>query len=217
MDENEIQCILEGVLFVSDSPVRLETFIEIFPEIGEDLILQGLRRIQADCRGTTRGIELIEVSGGYQFRTKPQWADWIHRLKKVKAVRLSQSALETLAIVAYRQPVIRPEIEQIRGVDSGWVLRTLMERGLVRMMGRKELPGRPMIYGTTKTFLELFGLREITDLPTLKEVAPPTGEEIQAVEKEGEPRPEPESQGVVMTEIDDVLKEIDSSGDEDGS
>ena len=135
-------------------------------------------------------MELVEVAGGYQYRTKPQWAEWVNRLKKVKAVKLSQSALETLAIIAYRQPVIRPEIEQIRGVDSGWVVRTLMEKGLVKMMGRKDLPGRPMIYGTTKAFLELFGLNALTDLPNLKEVAPPAaeGEPPKAEGEENPPR-----------------------------
>ena len=215
MDENDIRPILEGVLFVSDTPVRLETLIEIFPEFGKDLVLQGLEQIRTDLEGSSRGIELVHVAGGYQFRTKPQWAEWINRLKKMKSVKLTQSALETLAIIAYRQPVIRPEIEQIRGVDSGWVLRTLMERGLVKMMGRKELPGRPMIYGTTRAFLELFGLNTITDLPTLKEVAPPAGEEIPQAEKEEGPPPEPKAE--VTTEIDDVLQEIESPEEEDAS
>jgi segregation and condensation protein B len=122
---------------------------------------------------------LVEVAGGYQFRTKPSWAGWVSRLKKVKAVKLSQAALETLAIVAYRQPIIRPAIEEIRGVDSGSVLHTLLEKGLIKMMGRKDLPGRPIVYGTTKTFLELFSLNTLSDLPSLKEIQPPpTPEEI---------------------------------------
>jgi segregation and condensation protein B len=91
----------------------------------------------------------------------------------VKAVKLSQAALETLAIVAYRQPIIRPAIEEIRGVDSGSVLHTLLEKGLIKMMGRKDLPGRPIVYGTTKTFLELFSLNTLSDLPSLKEIQPP--------------------------------------------
>jgi segregation and condensation protein B len=86
-------------------------------------------------------VELVEVAGGYQFRTKPKWAEWVQRLKKTKAIKLSRSALEALAIVAYRQPIIRPAIEEIRGVDSGWVLRTLLEKGLIKIMGRKEMVG----------------------------------------------------------------------------
>ena len=101
------------------------------------------------------------------------------RLKKAKTVKLSQSALETLAIMAYRQPIIRPAIEEIRGVDSGWVLRTLLEKGLIKMMGRKEIPGRPIVYGTTKAFLEIFSLNTLSDLPTPKEIQPPpTPEEM---------------------------------------
>jgi segregation and condensation protein B len=124
-------------------------------------------------------LELVEVAGGYQFRTKPQWAQWVNRLKKTKPVKLSQSALETLAIIAYQQPVIRPTIEVIRGVDSGWVIRSLLEKGLIRIVGRKEIPGRPLIYGTTKTFLELFNLNTLSDLPTLKEAQPlPEPEEV---------------------------------------
>jgi len=97
----------------------------------------------------------------------------VARLKKAKTVKFSQSALETLAIIAYRQPVIRPQIEEIRGVDCGWVLRSLMEKGLVKILGRKDLPGRPIIYGTTRGFLELFNLNSLADLPSLKEIQPP--------------------------------------------
>ena len=173
MDDFEIKPILESLFFVSESPIRLETLVEILPESNKEAILEGIHRIQAEYEDPSKGMELVEIAGGYQFRTKPQWAEWVKRLKKAKAVKLSQSALETLAIVAYRQPVIRPAIEEIRGVDSGWVLRTLLEKGLIKMMGRKDLPGRPIVYGTTKAFLELFSLNTLSDLPTLKEIQPP--------------------------------------------
>ena len=222
MDESDIRPILENLFFVSGAPIRVETLADILPEFDKEAILNGIRQIQTDCEEPLRGIELVEVAGGYQFRTKQHWAEWINRLKKVKAVKLSQSALETLAIIAYRQPVIRPEIEQIRGVDSGWVVRTLMEKGLVKMMGRKDLPGRPMIYGTTKAFLEIFGLNAISDLPTLKEVAPPAAEgteEEAPGEESGESPPQPVlTQGEnpeVEAEIEEVLGEIESSEDED--
>ncbi len=173
MDDFNVKPVLEGILFILDSPVRLETLVEMLPESNREEILGGIERIKMECDDPSRGVELVEIAGGYQFRTKPRWAEWINRIKKGKAVKLSRSALETLAIIAYRQPVIRPAIEQIRGVDSGWILRTLLEKGLIKMMGRKDLPGRPMIYGTTKAFLELFGLGSLTDLPSLKEVQPP--------------------------------------------
>src|SRR3990170_4315833 len=169
MDDLDIKPILESLLFVSESPIRLETLIGILQESTREEILEGVHRIQTECEDPSKGVELVEIAGGYQFRTKPRWAEWVSRMKKKKAVKLSQSALETLAIIAYRQPIIRPEIEEIRGVDSGWVVRTLLEKGLIRMMGRKDLPGRPIVYGTTRTFLEIFSLSSLTDLPTLKD------------------------------------------------
>jgi segregation and condensation protein B len=192
MDNFEIKPILESLFFVSDSPIRLETLFEILPESNKDAILEGIRQIQTEYEDPSRGIELTEIAGGYQFRTKPNWAGWISRLKKVKAVKLSQAALETLAIVAYRQPIIRPAIEEIRGVDSGSVLHTLMEKGLIKVMGRKDLPGRPIVYGTTKAFLEIFSLNTLSDLPTIKEIQPP---------------PEPEQVSLEKISAEEILKE----------
>lgn len=183
MDHFEIKPILESLFFISDSPIRLETLVEILPESNKEAILEGILQIQAEYEDRSRGIELVEVAGGYQFRTKSSWAGWVSRLKKVKAVKLSQAALETLAIVAYRQPIIRPAIEEIRGVDSGSVLHTLLEKGLIKMMGRKDLPGRPIVYGTTKGFLELFGLNTLSDLPSLKDIQPPPSPEEIAPEE----------------------------------
>lgn len=205
MEQFETKPILESLLFVSDSPVRLETLIEVLPESNKEAILEGIHRIQTEYEDPTKGIELVEVAGGYQFRTKPFWAKWVSRLKKIKTVKLSQSALETLAIIAYRQPVIRPKIEEIRGVDSGWVLRTLLEKGLIRMMGRKDLPGRPIVYGTTQAFLELFGLNSLSDLPALKEVQPPPAPE--EIPKEEVPNIETEGSVLNQTPSPDGVKE----------
>lgn len=177
MDDFDVKPILESLFFISDSPIRLETLVEILPESNKEAILEGIRQIQAEYEDRSKGVELTEIAGGYQFRTKPSWAGWVNRLKKAKAVKLSQAALETLAIVAYRQPVIRPAIEEIRGVDSGSVVHTLLEKGLIKMMGRKDLPGRPIVYGTTKAFLELFSLNTLSDLPSLKEIQPPPAPE----------------------------------------
>lgn len=190
MDVYEMKPILESLLFVSDSPIRLETLLEIFSGSSKETILEGIEQIRREYEDDSKGFELVEVAGGYQFRTKPKCSEWVHRLKKNRVVKLSRSAMETLAIVAYRQPIIRPEIERIRGVDSGWVLRALMEKGLIKIVGRKDLPGRPIIYGTTKAFLELFGLNSLADLPTLKEISPPPMPE----EVEGEGKQEDESQ-----------------------
>jgi segregation and condensation protein B len=185
MDELELRSILEGILFVSESPIRVKTLTDILPEANKESIEQALEGMKAECEDPSSGLELVEVAGGIQYRTKPRLAEYINRLKKAKPVKFSASAMETLAIVAYRQPVIRPEIERIRGVDCGWTLRVLMEKGLIKMMGRKDLPGRPIIYGTTQAFLELFGLNSLVDLPTLKEIQPPPAvEELETVEKE---------------------------------
>jgi segregation and condensation protein B len=205
MDNLDIKPILESLLFVSDSPIRLETLVEVLPELSKEAILEGIHQIQTEYGDPSKGIELTEIAGGYQFRTKPMWAEWVNRLKKAKAVKLSQAALETLAIVAFRQPIIRPTIEEIRGVDSGSVLHTLLEKGLIKMMGRKDLPGRPIVYGTTKGFLELFGLNTLSDLPTLKEIQPPPApeeiseKEILKVEDQVEVQPETKAEG--QTEV----------------
>jgi len=177
MDDFDVKPVLESLFFVSDSPIRVEALVEILPESNKEAILEGIRQIQAEYGDPSKGIELTEIAGGYQFRTKPGWAEWVHRLKKAKAVKLSQAALETLAIVAYRQPVIRPAIEEIRGVDTGSVLHTLLEKGLIKIMGRKDLPGRPIVYGTTRAFLELFSLNSVSDLPKLQEIQPPPAPE----------------------------------------
>jgi segregation and condensation protein B len=184
MDDFDVKPILESLFFVSDSPVRVEALVEILPESNKEAILEGIRQIQAEYGDPSKGIELTEIAGGYQFRTKPGWAEWVNRLKKAKTVKLSQAALETLAIVAYRQPVIRPAIEEVRGVDTGSVLHTLLEKGLIKIMGRKDLPGRPIVYGTTRAFLELFSLNSVSDLPKLQEIQPPPApEEISHEEK----------------------------------
>jgi len=183
MDDFDVRPILESLFFVSDSPIRLETLVEILPESNKEAIMEGIRQIQAEYENRSKGIELTEIAGGYQFRTKADFAGWLNRLKKAKAVKLSQAALETLAIVAYRQPIIRPAIEEVRGVDSGSVLHTLLEKGLIKIMGRKDLPGRPIVYGTTRTFLELFSLNTLSDLPSLQEIQPPPAPSERSLEE----------------------------------
>ena len=173
MDVSDIKPIIETILFISESPLSIDNLAEILPEANRETILNGIYHIKKEYEDDSKGLELVEIAGGYQFRTKPKMADWIIRLKRIKPVKLSQSALETLAIIAYRQPITRPAIEEIRGVDSGWVIRSLLEKDLIRITGRKDIPGRPILYGTTKTFLELFGLNSLTDLPSLKEIQPP--------------------------------------------
>ena len=121
-------------------------------------------------QGRVGGFELAEVAGGWQFRTRPDYHGYITRHIKTRTAKFSQSALETLAIIAYRQPITRAEVEHLRGVDCGGVIKSLLEKHLVRILGKKDIPGRPLIYGTSKEFLEIFGLKDLKSLPTLKEI-----------------------------------------------
>ncbi len=166
----ELKSIIESLLFVSDDPLSMERLKAILPEMEPSEIKTAITGLIADHETRGGGFTLCEVAGGYQFRTNPAYRDWVARLVKPSIARLSKAALETLAIIAYRQPVMRTDIEHIRGVDSGGVLRMLMERKLIRVLGRKDIPGRPLIYATTKEFLELFGLKDLKDLPSLKEI-----------------------------------------------
>ena len=146
-----------------------------------------------ECVATSAALAnfyLHEVAGGYQVRTRPEYTPWIKRLIQPRPFRLSKAALETLATVAYKQPIIRSDVEQVRGVDCGGVLKVLLERGLIRVLGRKEIPGRPLIYGTTKRFLEVFDLKTLKDLPTPKEIEElgnaPLETEMEIVEDDSE-------------------------------
>jgi segregation and condensation protein B len=162
--------ILESIIFTAESTVTLDRLCEILPEFGRDDIKAALADLAGVYESRGSGLVLVEVAGGWQFRTRPDYQQYVARQAKVKASKFSQSALETLAILAYRQPITRAEIEHLRGVDCGAVLKSLLEKRLVRILGKKDIPGRPLIYGTSKEFLEVFGLKDLKSLPTLKEI-----------------------------------------------
>ncbi|RLA86025.1 MAG: SMC-Scp complex subunit ScpB [Deltaproteobacteria bacterium] len=166
----ELKRVIEALLFAHGDPLSLRDLEKVLPEWPRSEIKRALDELLKDYRRWGLSFTLQEVAGGFQFRTLPEYAQWIKRLRKVTPIKLSRAALETLAIVAYRQPVSRGEIEQIRGVDSGWVIGSLMEKGLIKPVGRKEAPGRPLLYGTTKKFLQVFGLKSLKDLPSLREL-----------------------------------------------
>lgn len=170
MSETTLKQIVESILFVSDSPLPLERLYAILEEFEREEIRAVLAEITADCNRDKRAIELVQVAGGYQFRSRAEFADFIRRLRKLKPTRFSPSALETLAIIAYRQPVTRSEIEYFRGVDSGGVLKSLLDKKLIKIIGKKDIPGKPLIYGTTKEFMEMFSLKDLASLPTLREI-----------------------------------------------
>jgi len=169
MTTEEIYSIIEGLLFIAQSPLSVSRLGDIL-EQDSDLIRGVLKRIQEDYEAFHRGLLLEEVAGGYQFRTKIGLRPWIHKYRASKPNRLSSSAIETLAMVAYKQPVTRAEIEEIRGVDSSHALRALVEKKLIRITGKKEAPGNPLLYATTPQFLELFGLKDLKALPTLDDI-----------------------------------------------
>jgi segregation and condensation protein B len=167
---DDLKNIIESLLFVSEEPLSLDRIIEVTGTSDRKQIRGALGTLTAEYEGKNGAFTLREVAGGYQFRTRPEYVPWIKRLLQPKPSRLSKAALETLAIIAYKQPIIRSDIEHLRGVDCGGVLRMLLERKLVRVLGRKEIPGRPIIYATTKQFLEVFELKNLNDLPSPKEI-----------------------------------------------
>ena len=166
----ELRAILEALLFVSSEPLSLARLVAVMGNVPRVEVEEALRNLGQALEEEGRGVRLVIVAGGYRLVTKQDHAFWIKRLDKAKtAAKLSRSALESLAIIAYKQPLVRSEIEEIRGVETSGVLRTLLERKLVRIVGRKEVPGRPIMYGTTKFFLEHFGLSDLSQLPPLRE------------------------------------------------
>ena len=170
IDVRELKAILEAVLFVSPEPVPVARLMSILGTGSKAEVVQALDILTHDLDQEGRGIQLVQVAGGYRLVTKQEYGPWLKRMDKAKAAqKLSRSALESLAIIAYKQPLVRAEIEEIRGVETSGVLRTLCERKLVRIVGRKDVPGRPIMYGTTKFFLEHFGLQDLTQLPPLRE------------------------------------------------
>ncbi|MEW6488675.1 MAG: SMC-Scp complex subunit ScpB [Thermodesulfobacteriota bacterium] len=184
MDPETLVRAVEALLFASPEPLPLSRLAEVFAPDGvePDRVRDALGELEARCAG--RGVELREVAGGYQLRTRPELAPWLARLEAPRAVRFSRAALETLAIVAYRQPVTRAELEEVRGVDCGGVLKLLLDRGLARILGKKDVPGRPLLYGTTRKFLEAFGLSSLGELPNLKDI-----EDLLAARGEGQAEP----------------------------
>ena len=167
---DDIKNIIESLLFVSEEPLTIDRFKKIISGTETKDLREALEDLKADYEARQGGFFLNQVAGGYQIRTRPEYMEWIKRLLQPKPMRLSKAALETLAIIAYKQPVIRSDVEHIRGVDCGGVLRVLLERKFVRVLGRKEIAGRPLIYATTKRFLEVFDLKNLKDLPTPKEI-----------------------------------------------
>lgn len=165
-----LKLIIEALLFSSEKPLTVKDIKDCVPDTDTKDIKNALAVLEHDYEAMDRSYDLKEVAGGYQFRSKPEYGSYILRMLQSTPNRLSRAAMETLAIIAYKQPILRHEIEKLRGVDVGGILKTLMEKDLVKIMGRKDLPGKPLIYGTTKRFLEVFDLKDISDLPKMSEI-----------------------------------------------
>jgi segregation and condensation protein B len=189
--------LLEALVFASDKPVKSGELARL-----ASAPVKQVRELLAELKETyaQRGVVLDEVAGGWLFRTSVQYAPFVREMSSEKPVRLTRAQVETLAIAAYRQPITRPEVDDIRGVDSGATLKLLLERDLVRILGKKDEPGRPILYGTTNQFLEFFGLKSLKDLPTLKEFTELSDE----------------SRLVAEAELGDVLPQAGSIADEPG-
>ena len=171
MERSEQLSIAEALILASPEPIPLPRLASLIPSC-KPAVARGLvEELNAEYARRGRAFEITEVAGGFQIRTLPAYASYVQASQPERPLRLSQAALETLAVVAYRQPATRAEIEYVRGVDVGAVLRSLLERALVRIAGHREVPGRPLLYATTRRFLEVFGLARIEDLPTLRELA----------------------------------------------
>lgn len=179
MEDKEIKAIIEALIFVSGEPITLNRIKDVIEGVDKKTLERLASELKDEFNNEYRGLQLVEIANGYQLTTRSEYANWIKKLNKIKVLtKLSKPAMETLAIIAYKQPIIKPEVEKIRGVDSGGVIKTLLERKLIKIIGRMDIVGKPMMYGTTPEFLQYFGLKDLTDLPTLKEFQELKEEEI---------------------------------------
>jgi segregation and condensation protein B len=205
----DLKNIIESLLFVAEEPLTIDRLKKIITGAQSQELRGALEELAADYETRQGGFYLNHVAGGYQIRTRPEYKEWIKHMLQPKPLRLSKAALETLAIIAYKQPVIRSDVEHIRGVDCGGVLRVLLERKFIRVLGRKEIPGRPLIYATTKRFLEVFDLKNLKDLPTPKEIeefGSALAEEVDETDREEEAAEisseDTEETGIISTPVE---------------
>jgi segregation and condensation protein B len=170
MEDREKISVLEALLFLSGELLSVSAIKDVI-ELPESEVKRLMEELMAEYKNRNAGLLIVEIANGYQMVTNPEYADWVRKFRSIHiSSKLSVPALETLAIIAYKQPIIRAEIEQLRSVNSDSAIKRLLERRLIKIMGRKEVPGRPFLYGTTREFLQYFGLKDLTGLPTLKDL-----------------------------------------------
>ena len=185
---DEIKAIAEALIFVSDIPLSINKINEVLDMVDIATLKSAILQLQEEYGDGKKGIQIIEVANGYKMCTRNDYSDYVTKLfTHRKKAKLSAQALETLAVIAYKQPVTKPEIEEIRGVNIIGVLKTLLDRNMIKILGKKDAVGRPVLYGTTREFLEYFGLKDLADLPTLKDFSEfDLGENKNEAEKPGE-------------------------------
>ncbi len=187
---SDLRAIVEALIFASPEPVTLKTLVKLLDTEPKEEIVKAIDELKA-AYDQPGGLQMVEVAGGYQIVTRPELHEWVRRLFHERTTtKLSVASLETLAVVAYKQPVTAPEIAEIRGVNTAGVLGTLMERKLVKIVGRKQVVGRPFLYGTTSEFLQRFGLNDLSDLPKVEDMADLLGFDLPS--NIGEPTPQNE-------------------------
>jgi segregation and condensation protein B len=221
-----IKEIIEALLFATDEPLSVKQIIDIFgileegeepPHVDAGTVLGSIEALNREYAQTGRAIRAVKVAGGYQFATNPEFGVWLGKMVKEKSKRkLSVSALESLAVIAYKQPVTKPEIEAIRGVNADYVMHTLLERNLVTIVGRAATPGRPLLYGTTREFLKHFGINDLSELPKPREIDELMAEAEFEVEKRMLAELESKKASAEEGESDDAAEKGDSNDDDEG-
>ena len=210
MDDRDQKTWIEGALFASSEPLSAKRMSNLIPGCDTKGVHDQIRTLNEEYEVQGRAFRIEKVAGGYQMRTIAELADMLRALRPAPPLRFSAAALETLAIVAYRQPITRAEVEHIRGVEAGPVLRSLLERQLVRVAGHREVPGRPMLYATTKRFLEVLSLNSLSDLPTLREM-----EELMAEFEAANPLPEAPPSDAEESAADEEAPASETEGGEE--
>lgn len=179
---DQLKAILEVLIFISQEPLTRDKIKEVVGQVPDEELEAALQALQEDYAASSRGFQVIQTAGGFLFTTKPEYDQWVRRLLQIeKKTRLSSAALETLSIIAYHQPVTQAEISAIRGVDSTYCLKTLLQKKLIKIVGRKKAPGNPLVYRTSERFLQYFGLNSLEDLPKEEEIAKILEEEKQMI------------------------------------
>jgi segregation and condensation protein B len=185
---SDLKAVVEALIFASPEPVTLKTLVKLLDTEPKEEIVAAIAELK-EAYERPGGLQMVEVAGGYQIVTRPELHEWVRRLFHERTTqKLSVASLETLAVVAYKQPVTAPEIAEIRGVNTAGVLGTLMERKLIKIVGRKQVVGRPFLYGTTREFLQRFGLNDLSDLPKVEDMSELLGFDLPA--SIGEPEPQ---------------------------